>query len=181
MLCPLMMYLRYLMFIPVLALSGCSTINNLKSFTTPYHEPPSPTSSRLRVITNQTVRLVPGSTCIDWKLPGVGMVNSRTFAVANDRTFNDRMLGIPGSNGVQNSSEVYIEPGKPITLVYAGTSANGRDQCFTSVNFVPEAGADYESHSMLCHITVEKIIRTGDSGEISRTTAGGREAKVCTN
>lgn len=79
--CPLRMYLRYLVFIPVLALSGCSTINNLKSFATPYHEPPSPMSSRLRVITNQTVRLVPGSTCIDWKLPGVGMVNSRTFAV----------------------------------------------------------------------------------------------------
>jgi hypothetical protein len=125
--------------------------------------------------------LVPGSTCIDWALPGVGMVNSRTFAVANDRTFNDRILGIPGSNGVQNSSEVYIEPGKPITLVYAGTPANLRYQCFTSVNFIPEAGADYESKSELCRITIEKIIRTGDSGEISRTTAGGREAKVCTN
>ena len=177
----LMIYLRYLVFIPVFMLSGCSTMNNLKSFTTPYHEPPSPTSSRLRVITNQTVRLVPGSTCIDWALPGAGMVNSRTFAVANDRTFNDRILGIPGRKGGQNSSEVYIEPGKPITLVYAGTPANGRYQCFTSVHFVPESGTDYESNSELCHITIEKITGNGESGEITHTTAGGREAKVCTN
>ncbi|AZF16393.1 hypothetical protein [Pseudomonas sp. R3-18-08] len=175
-----MKYLKYLIFVPVLMLSGCSTIDNLKSFTTAYIEPPSPTSSRLRVITNQTVRLVPGSTCVDWELPGVGMVNSRSFAIANDRTFNDRMLGIPGSDGIKNSSEVYIEPGKPITLVYAGTPASGRYQCFTSVHFLPEAGADYESNSGLCYITIEKITKNEDSGEISRTAVGGREAKVCT-
>ena len=175
-----MKYLKYLIFIPVFMLSGCSTMDNLKSFTTAYKEPPSPTSSRLRVITNQTVRLVPGSTCIDWALPGVGMVNSRSFAIANDRTFNDRMLGIPDGDGVKNSSEVYIEPGKPITLVYAGTPANGRYQCFTSVHFLPEVGADYESNSGLCYITIEKITKNKDSGEISRATVGGREAKVCT-
>ncbi|AZE89551.1 hypothetical protein C4J97_2852 [Pseudomonas orientalis] len=171
---------RYLIFIPVLILAGCSTMDNLKSFTTAYKEPPNPTSSRLRVITNQTVRLVPGSTCVDWALPGVGMVNSRTFAIANDRTFNDRMLGIPGGDGVKNSSEVYIEPGKPITLVYAGTPASGRYQCFTSVHFLPEDGADYESNSELCYITIEKITKNKGAGEIIRTTVGGREAKVCT-
>lgn len=153
----------------------------LKSFTTAYTEPPNPTSSRLRVITNQTVRLVPGSTCIDWALPDVGMVNSRSFAVANDRTFNDRVLGMPGNNGIKNSSEVYIEPGKPITLVYAGTPANGRYQCFTSVYFLPEAGADYESNSGLCYITIEKITKRKDSAEISRETVGGREARICTH
>lgn len=153
-------------------------MDNLKSFTTAYNEPPSPTSSRLRVINNQTVRLVPGSTCIDWGLPGVGMVNSRSFAIANDRTFNDRRLGMPGGDGVKNSSKVYIEPGKPITLVYAGT--NGRCECFTSVHFLPEVGADYESNSGMCYVTIEKITKNEGSEEITRTTVDGRKAKICT-
>ena len=49
----------------IIMLSGCSTMDNLKSFSAAYHEPPNSTSSRLRVITNQNVRLVPGSTCIE--------------------------------------------------------------------------------------------------------------------
>lgn len=168
-----------LIFMLIIMLSGCSTMDNLKSFSAAYHEPPNSTSSRLRVITNQNVRLVPGSTCIDWSLPDVGMVNSRALAIANSRKLNDRVLGMPGGNGAKNSSEVYIQPGRPIVLVYSGMPSSGRYECFTSVYFFPEAGADYESNSGLCYITIEKIIKSEGSGEITRETVAGREAKIC--
>lgn len=171
--------LKPLIFSLFIMLSACSTMDGLKSFATAYHEPPNPTSSRLRVITNQTVRLVPDSTCIDWSLPGVGMVNSRALALANDRKFNDRVLGMPGGDGAKNSSEVYVYPDKPIILAYSGVSPNQRYQCFTAVYFIPEAGADYESNSEMCHISVEKIIKSEGSGEISREAVAHSEAKIC--
>ncbi|QXI46683.1 MULTISPECIES: hypothetical protein [Pseudomonas] len=166
-------------FISVLMLSGCSTVANLKSFTTAYQEPSAATSSRLRVITDQTVRLVPDSTCVDWSVPGAGIVNSRSLAVANNRKFNDRMLGVPGGDRVKNSSEVYIKPGSPIVLVYAGVPSSRRYQCFTSLYFIPEAGADYEAVTGLCYIKIAKIVKDEGAGEIRRETVVNREAKIC--
>ncbi|MBV4491604.1 hypothetical protein [Pseudomonas oryzicola] len=166
-------------FISILMLSGCSTMANLKSFTTAYHEPSATTSSRLRVITDQTVRLVPNSTCVDWSLPGAGIVNSRSLAVANSRKFNDRILGVPDGDQVENSSEVYIQPGSPIVLVYAGEPSSRRYQCFTSLYFIPEAGADYEAITGLCYIKIAKIVKDEGAGEIRRETVVNRKAEIC--
>ncbi len=164
-------------FVLVLMLSGCSTLSALQSFTTAYQEPSPPSSSRLRVTTDQTVRLIPGSACIDWSLPGAGIVNSRSSAVANNRKFNDRVLGVPSNKGAQNSSEVYIQPGSPIVLVYQGASR--RFMCTESVYFVPEPGADYESNSGLCYITIAKIIKSESSGDIRREPVKVGKAKIC--
>ncbi|MFK9007433.1 hypothetical protein [Pseudomonas pergaminensis] len=166
-----------LMLLSIPLFSGCSTVTGLKSYTTAYNEPQPATSSRLRVITDQTVRLVPDSQCIDWHLPGAGIVNSRSLAPLNDHTFNDRSLGIPGGDGVQNSSEIYIRPDTPITLVYAG--ATRKYQCVTGVHFVPEAGADYEAKSEPCGIWISKIVKNSTTGAVSREPVSSHTAKTC--
>lgn len=165
------------MFVLVLMLPGCSTLSALQSFTTAYQEPLTPSSSRLRVTTDQTVRLIPGSACIDWSLPGAGIVNSRSLAVANNRKFNDRVLGVPGGKEAKNSSEVYVQPGNPIVLVYEGASR--RIRCTESVYFVPEPGADYESNSGLCYMAIAKIIKSESSGDIRREAVKVGRAKIC--
>lgn len=167
-------------FLALLALplfSGCSTMDALKSFTTAYHEPQNPTTSRLRVITDQMVRLVPGSTCINWDLPGTGMVNSRGTGPLNDQTHNDKRLGIAGGEGVKNSAEVYVQPDTPLTVVYSG--ADRRHQCLYSTYFVPEAGADYEATSELCTVAIYKIVKHGTTGEVSHEPVKSNQAKVC--
>jgi hypothetical protein len=172
--------LKAVKFLALLALplfGGCSTMGALKSFTTAYHEPQNPTTSRLRVITDQVVRLVPGSTCINWDLPGAGSVNSRSLAPLNDKTFNDKRLGIPGGEGVKNSAEVYVQPNTPLTVVYSG--ADGRHQCLYSTYFVPEAGADYEAASEYCTIAIYKVVKNGATGEVSRGLIKSAPAKVC--
>ncbi|MFL1387360.1 hypothetical protein ACI77F_06755 [Pseudomonas tritici] len=166
-----------LMLLSIPLFSGCSTVTGLKSYTTAYNEPQPATSSRLRVITDQTVRLVPNSQCIDWHLPDSGIVNSRSLAPLNNHKFNDRNLGIPGGSGVQNSAEVYVSPNTPITLVYAG--ATRKYQCITGLYFVPEPGADYESRSEPCGIWISKIVKNGTTGAVSREPVTSYTAKAC--
>lgn len=168
---------KFLILLALPIFSGCSTLDNLKSFTTAYHEPQPPTTSRLRVTTDQLVRAVPNSTCINWDLPDVGMINSRSSAPLNDRTHNDKALGIPGGEGLKNSAEVYIRPDQPLTLVYSGASS--RYQCVIGIHFVPEAGADYESTSEFCVIRVSKIVKNATTGQVTREPVTGDRAKVC--
>jgi hypothetical protein len=157
--------------------SGCSTLDSLKSFTTAYKEPQNPTTSRLRVITDQVVRLIPDTRCVNWDLPGAGMVNARSAAPLNDKTFNDKRLEIPGAEAGKNSAEVYVQSDKPLTVVYTGSAR--RYECFYSVYFVPEAGADYEATSALCTIAIHKIVKNAATGEVSREPVKNDQAKVC--
>lgn len=168
---------RFLALLSLPLFSGCSTLDSLKSFTTAYQEPQNPTTSRLRVITDQVVRLIPDTRCVNWDLPGAGTVNSRSSAPLNDKTFNDKRLGIAGGEDAKNSAEVYVQPNTPLTVVYSGTAR--RYQCFYSVYFVPQAGADYEATSELCTIAIHKIVKNGTTGEVSREPVKSDQAKVC--
>ena len=78
---------------------------------------------RLRVNTDQVVRLIPGRSCRDWSAPGAGVVNSRALALANNEDLNDKRIGMPPSDQPNNNSEVYVRPNEPLTIVYSGASA----------------------------------------------------------
>ncbi|MBK5411535.1 hypothetical protein JFU58_23750 [Pseudomonas sp. TH34] len=168
---------RFLALLSLPLFSGCSTLDSLKSFTTAYQEPQNPTTSRLRVITDQVVRLIPDTRCVNWDLPGAGAVNSRSSAPLNDQTHNDKRLGIAGGEGVKNSAEVYVQPDTPLTVVYSGTTR--RYQCFYGVSFVPEAGADYEATSEMCTVAIYKVVKNGATGEVSHEQVKSDRAKVC--
>lgn len=165
----------------LLSMSGCSTFDNLKAFTSAYQEPESATTSRLRVITDQVVRLVPDRSCIAWDAPGAGVVSSRNAGVANSTLLNDQRIGMPGGKQGGRASEVYVRPNKPITIVYNG--ARGTYQCATYAYFIPEANSDYEvvAHIpyMSCEIRISKLVKSAGAGEIVREPVLARRAKVC--
>lgn len=162
-------------------LSGCSTYDSLKAFTVAYQEPEHATSARLRVNTDQVVRLIPGRNCQDWSAPGAGVVNARAFALANNEDLNDKRIGMPPSDKPNNNSEVYVRPNEPLTIVYTG--ASGRLQCMASSYFIPEENSDYEVSAQFsvagCYITVGKLAGRDDDGKIVHKPAGAREAKSC--
>lgn len=162
-------------------LSGCSAYDNLKAFTVPYQEPEYATSARLRVNTDQIVRLIPGRDCLDWSAPGAGVVNSRAVALANNEDLNDKRIGMPLGDQPDNNSEVYVRPNEPLTIVYQGAGA--RTQCMASSYFIPEDNSDYEVSAQLspvgCYISVGKFDGRGGDGKVIHEPAGAREAKLC--
>ena len=174
--------LKVLRVVALLAvLSGCSTYDSLKTFTVPYQEPEEATSARLRVNTDQVVRLIPGRNCRDWSAPGAGVVNSRALALANNEDLNDKRIGMPPSDQPNNNSEVYVRPNEPLTIVYSG--ASGRLQCVASSYFIPEDNSDYEVSALFspagCYIAVGKLAGRDVDGKIVHKPAGAREAKSC--
>lgn len=61
--------------ISVLALlSGCGALTDVRSFSTPYSTPDGGETARLRVISDGMVRGVPKSDCVDFRLPGAGVM-----------------------------------------------------------------------------------------------------------
>ncbi|YCH21106.1 hypothetical protein M1D96_18635 [Pseudomonas sp. D1-3] len=78
----------------------------------------------MRVITNGMARGVPSSDCIDWRVPGAGVmaVSQSGFAEQN----NGRDLGMPASRrevGGQGlaRSELKVPAGKPFAMNFQST------------------------------------------------------------
>lgn len=131
------------------AASGCGNVSNIRAFSTDYVEPSAGDTARLRVVTNGMVRGIPASDCIDWRVPGAGVmaVAKPGFADRN----NGRSLGMPtGSWRLDEpvaSAELKVPAGKPFTLNFLseGYGSAGRTRsCRQSYHFVPKAGQDYE-------------------------------------
>jgi len=137
-------------FVAVMALTGCGNIATVKSFSTQFESPVDGETANLRVITNGMVRGVPNSACIDWYLPGAGVI------AANDGFAhrNNEKLDLPDSKWTAAVStanfpttEVRVPAGKPLVLHFIGpgrVTAYAREQCFVSRTFIPEPGHNYE-------------------------------------
>ncbi|MDX8399783.1 MAG: hypothetical protein R8K20_05995 [Gallionellaceae bacterium] len=144
---------------------------DVKSFLVSYKEPETQTSSRLRTITDSTIRLFPDRKCEDLNAPGGGVVNSRVGGF-NDETHNDKEIGIPKASTIRNSSEVYLKPNTPIAIVYQVAGMSGTQQyiCGISAYFVPEENADYQvltSHTeKKCFAFLTKVIATDSSSQV---------------
>ena len=145
-------------------LSGCTTLVDLankldpstKTFTVPYIEPDVQTNSRIRVISDTTVKILPNRSCVDWNAPGAGMVSAHSFALGNDKTHNDKVIGIPRAGEIKNSSEVYIKPNEPLVLVYGHKTS-----CLIEASFIPEENTDYQilsdTSSGRCTMELSKV------------------------
>jgi hypothetical protein len=144
-----------------IVLAGCGNIANVRSFSSAYEQPTTGDKAKIRVSSNGMVRAVPASTCIDWRLPGAGVMVVNRSGFAN---VNNQNLGMtPDARSEQalrrsavTSSELYIAAGKPIVLHFLGmgrTSISGaganmqttRTACDKGLSFVPEAGKEYEA------------------------------------
>jgi len=115
----------FVCFLLSLALFGCSTSAPVAEVA----EPLSGERARLRVISDQTVYLIPGHCAVLG--PGSGHVSG----------FKGRSLGMPtgptqAKNG--NVAELYVKAGSPLSLV------SSRQGCTIRGSFVPKANEDYE-------------------------------------
>lgn len=151
-------------------LSACGNIQTIVSFSTPYEQPESGDRARIRVISyHGMIRAVPNSDCIDWRLPGAGVMVSSTKGFAN---VNDRDLGMPSGQfknvtttmGRVAVSELYVPAGKPISLHYL-SQGDRNYQCFVAKSFVPVANADYEAayaqDGKICHSSIVRLAQDG--------------------
>jgi hypothetical protein len=161
----------------VALLAGCGNIANVRSFSTPYVPPTTGETAKIRVISNGMLRAVPNSTCIDWRLPGAGVMVVPQKGFAN---LNNQDLGMQQSAASKIllaragvvSSELYVAAGKPIVLHFMGTgstriSGSGasmttiRNACNKGVSFVPEAGKEYDAsfveNGSICSIQMGEV------------------------
>lgn len=163
-----------------IVLTGCNTVDfdaMIGRFGTPYTEPSGEGLARLRVITEGTTRLIPNSDCVDWHLPGAGSIASRNTALLNDKTFNDRSLGMPLNGKGKGSSEVYVAGGK--SLVLASTEGNK----YIDITFTPESGVDYEFRPICtwnnCIATLSRLIVAPETNSITTTPVPFTKATFC--
>ncbi|MDE1168966.1 MAG: hypothetical protein PW845_27180 [Pseudomonas sp.] len=157
-----------------LLLAGCGNLANVRAYSTPYGEPQSGDTARLRVITNGMLRAVPGRDCIDWRSPGAGVMAVTQSGFANR---NNQVLGMPPGTievHAQGDSvartELKIPAGKPTAFNFqseGSVSGGYRYSCQQSFRFTPEAGKDYQL-----------IVLEGGQCQLNLQTLGGGESQV---
>lgn len=158
----------------VFTLTACGAIQSARSFSTQYQQPTDGERARVRVISDGMVRAVPNSDCVDWRLPGAGvMVTAKKgFAQVNNQKL-DMPIGATAADKPTEKelavSELYVPAGKPIVLhylsqYYLSQSRHGY-QCFLGRSFIPAAGASYEAAFLqevsLCLIRVDRLLPEG--------------------
>ena len=122
-------------------LTGCGALSDVRSFSTPYSTPDGGETARLRVISDGMVRAVPKSDCVDFRLPGAGVMVAYRDGYANR---NGESLGMPDDDKHPSSTvmtELLVPAGQPIAFHYIGA------QCYNMFSFVPKACLLYTSPS----------------------------------
>ena len=154
------------------ALTGCGAITDVRSFSTPYSTPPGGETARLRVISDGMVRGVPKSSCVNFRLPGAGVMVAERDGFANR---NGETLGMAPAQHQSNGtvmSELLVPAGQPIAFHYLG------NRCYNMFSFVPEAGMDYEldaASRYKCGVTLKRMA----FGKIEGTSEPLGESKLC--
>jgi hypothetical protein len=176
-----MSFIRLIPLVFAAFCASCASMDALDAatgrFGTPYTEPKGGHVARLRAMTHGTIRLVPNSNCVDWTKPGAGSIGSRNSGLLNDKTFNDRRLGIPTDVPQQAASEVYIAAEQP--LVLASTEGNQ----YIYISFTPAPGADYEFKPFCgrnkCSATLSRVVASGPGSSIVLTPVPFHRVDTC--
>jgi len=168
--------LRVIPALFLVLLSGCGQVYNVRSLNTAYTAPPSAETARLRIISDGMVRAVPGRDCLDWNVPGAGVMVSAKSGFA-DR--NGASLGMPGPiytwDGAVSSEQV-IPANTPIAFHYIGLPQAGR-QCFNTMTFIPKPGMDYmvrASMSGSCSFELAELPKGAERWSPIEPTPSGR-------
>lgn len=152
------------------AVSACGNIANMRAYSTAYVEPASGDIARLRVITNGMARGVPGRDCIDWRVPGAGVMAVAQSGFADQN--NGRSLGMPQSGRIVEGqglarTELKVPAGKPFAMNFQSTgyvSGGYSYSCQQTFRFTPQAGQDYKLillDSGMCAIGLQRLIPAG--------------------
>lgn len=105
-----------------------------------------PSAALMRLTVDGIVRVSPGSSCADFSNPHTGVAVFTSPSTKDYSHLHNRKLGVVGrAPAAQTSTEIALEPGKPVTLSYTrswvvrGTS----HLCQLHRTFVPESGVHY--------------------------------------
>lgn len=154
------------------SLTGCGAITDVRSFSTPYSTPPGGETARLRVISDGMVRGVPKSSCVNFRLPGAGVMVVARDGYANRNGETLGMAPAQHQSGGTVMSELLVPAGQPIAFHYLG------NRCYNMFSFVPEAGMDYEldaANRYKCGVTVTRMA----FGKSEGTYEPLGESKLC--
>lgn len=153
-------------------LTGCGAITDVRSFSTPYTTPDGGETARLRVISDGMVRGVPKSDCVNFRLPGAGVMLAARDGYANR---NGESLGMPPGAALSSSTvttELQIPAEQPIAFHYLG------NRCYNMFTFVPKAGANYELEAAgrySCTVTLKQLL----VGTEVATATPLKDSKLC--
>ncbi|WP_313697271.1 hypothetical protein [Achromobacter sp.] len=176
------MSFRIASVVAVIALAGCGNIAAVKSFSTKFESPADGETANLRVITNGMVRGVPESDCINWYIPGAGVIAAQDgFAHRNDEDM--RMPDSKWTTAISKSNfyntEVRVTAGKPLTLDFIGNgrvTAYAREQCFLARSFTPEPGHNYEvvriQDGSTCRFRLVDFVNSTEETAVKAEAAG---------
>ncbi|WP_258166646.1 hypothetical protein [Pseudomonas poae] len=154
------------------ALTGCGALTDVRSFSTPYASPTSGETTRLRVISDGMVRGVPKSDCVNFRLPGAGVMVAQRDGYADRNGETLGMAPVERYSSATVMSELLVPAGQPIAFHYIG------DRCWNMFSFVPEAGMDYEleaANRYKCGVSLKRMA----PGEIQGTPMPLSESKLC--
>ena len=160
-----MRLLPVILAVLLLSLGGCGQVANVRSLSTGYVPPQDGETARIRLLTDGLVRAVPVRDCLDWNVPGAGVMASTKPGFPDH---NGENLGIPGpifSWAGAVSSELVVPANKPIAFHYLGRLQYSR-QCAKTMTFVPRPGADY---------MVQATMSADCSFQLDELEAGGKQ------
>lgn len=160
-----MRLLPVILAVLLLSLGGCGQVANVRSLSTGYVPPQGGETARIRLLTDGLVRAVPERDCLDWNVPGAGVMAS---AKPGFPDHNGENLGIPGpifSWAGAVSSELVVPANKPIAFHYLGRLQYSR-QCAKTMTFVPRPGVDY---------MVQATMSADCSFQLDELEAGGKQ------
>ncbi|MBZ6457368.1 hypothetical protein K7402_26305 [Pseudomonas fluorescens group sp.] len=126
----------------------------------------------MRVMSDGMVRAVPNSNCINFRLPGAGVmvVNRDGYADRNGESLG--MAPVERGSEATVMSELRVPAGQPIAFHYIG------NRCYNMFTFVPEAGMDYELDATgryKCGVTLKRML----VGKTEGTRVPLGESKLC--
>lgn len=160
----------------LLSLGGCGQVANIRSLSNGYVPPKVGETARLRVVTDGIVRAVPGRDCIDWNVPGAGVMVSTRSGFPDH---NGESLGMPGPTYTwagTEKSELLVTTNKPITFHYLGQLQYSR-HCSTTMTFVPRPGTDYLVQATMyaqCSIQLDELSADGLQWDLVKSTPEGK-------
>ena len=160
-----MRLLPVILAVLLLSLGGCGQVANVRSLSTGYVPPQGGETARIRLLTDGLVRAVPERDCLDWNVPGAGVMASAKTGFPDH---NGENLGIPGpifSWAGAVSSELVVPANKPIAFHYLGRLQYSR-QCAKTMTFVPRPGVDY---------MVQATMSADCSFQLDELEAGGKQ------
>lgn len=156
----------------IAALTGCGALTDVRSFSTPYASPTQGETVRVRVVSDGMVRGVPNSSCINFRLPGAGVMVAKRDGYADRNGETLGMAPIERYSDATVMSELLVPAGHPIAFHYIG------DRCYNMFSFVPEVGMDYEldaASRYKCGVTLKRML----VGEIEGTLVPLEKSKLC--